>query len=145
MIGIDTNLLLYALSPVAQEHEKAKEILESLADSTSLVIAELVLVELYLLIRNPVIVGKEITAKKAVEIIEIFRSNPKWQLVENAPVMDEVWRIVGRDGFARRKIFDVRLALTFQHHGVTHLATSNKKDFKDLGFERVWNPLIEEM
>ncbi len=145
MIGIDTNLLLYALHPKVKEHEKAKEILEFWGKSTSVVIAELVLVELYQLIRNPVVIGKEISAKEAVKIINAFRSNPKWQLVENAPIMDEVWRVAGKNSFARRRMFDVRLALTLQHHGVTHLATANTKDFLDLGFERVWNPLIEEM
>jgi hypothetical protein len=27
------------------------------------------------------------------------------------------------------------------HHGVKTLATTNTKDFQELGFERVWNPL----
>lgn len=59
--------------------------------------------------------------------------------------MDEVWLLAGKQGLARRRLFDVRLALTLKHHGVTHFATANVKDFQDLRFERVWNPLLEEM
>ena len=145
MIGIDTNILLCAVYPKAVGHEKAKAILEEWKESDDIVIVELVLVELYQLLMNPLVISKKLSATEAVQIIEVFRQNPKWHLVENAPVMDEVWRIAGKDGFARRRLFDVRLALTLKHHGVTHFATANTKDFEDLGFERVWNPLLEEV
>ena len=42
-----------------------------------------------------------------------------------------------------RRIFDIRLALTLLHFGVTDFATTNLKDFEGLGFERIWNPLEE--
>ena len=69
-----------------------------------------------------------------------YRGNPRWRLIENAPVMEGVWSAAGDVGFARCRIIDLRLALTLQHHGVTELATANVKDFEGLGFERVWNP-----
>jgi predicted nucleic acid-binding protein len=65
-------------------------------------------------------------------------------LLEHAPVMERVWQISAQPHFARRRIFDARIALTLIHHGVTSLATANVKDFEDLGFERVWNPLAEQ-
>jgi hypothetical protein len=43
--------------------------------------------------------------------------------------------------FARRRIYDTRLALTLRHHGVSDFATANVKDFEGFGFSRVWNPL----
>jgi len=55
--------------------------------------------------------------------------------------MDAVWRAAAAPGFARRRIFDARLALTLTHHGITELATVNVKDFKGLGLTRVYNPL----
>ena len=48
----------------------------------------------------------------------------------------------GGRNFARRRIFDARLALTLRQGGVTHFATANVKDFEGWGFEKVWNPLI---
>jgi hypothetical protein len=71
-----------------------------------------------------------------------YRSNPHWRLIENAPVMEGVWPVAGQMGFARRRIIDLRLARTLQHHGVTELATANVKDFEGLGFGRVWNPAV---
>ncbi|MBV5276226.1 MAG: hypothetical protein JZU52_22185, partial [Lamprocystis purpurea] len=61
--------------------------------------------------------------------------------VENAPVMDQVWALAGKPQFARRRIFDARIALTLLHHGVTELATANVKDFDGFGFQAVWNPV----
>ena len=43
--------------------------------------------------------------------------------------------------FARRRIYDTRLALSLIHSGVTEFATANPKDFAGLAFRRVWNPL----
>ena len=144
MIGIDTNLLLYALHPGVAEHQCAREFLTRCGTDQSVIMCDLVLAELYQLIRNPVILGREIPPAEAVDIIQRFRHNPNWLIAENAPVMDEVWRHASKEGFARRRLFDVRLALTLQHHGGTHFATANVKDFEGLGFEKVWNPLEEK-
>ncbi len=38
--------------------------------------------------------------------------------------------------------FCQRAVHTLLQQGVTEFATVNLKDFQDLGFERVWNPLI---
>jgi predicted nucleic acid-binding protein len=62
--------------------------------------------------------------------------------VDSADVMKDVWPIAAKEGFARRRIIDVRLAKTLQAHGVKEFATANTRDFEGLGFQRVWNPLI---
>jgi uncharacterized protein len=43
--------------------------------------------------------------------------------------------------FARRRIYDARLALSLRRQGIKEFATANVADFEDFGFERVWNPL----
>ncbi len=45
--------------------------------------------------------------------------------------------------FARRRAYDWRAALLLIQQGVTEFATVNEKDFRDCGFQRVWNPLAE--
>lgn len=106
-----------------------------------MVIAELVLVELYLALRNPAIMATPLDAAGAVAECQWFRMHPRWALVEQADVMDDVWKdAAGRD-FARRRIIDARLARTLLAHGVTEFATANARDFQDFGFARVWNPL----
>lgn len=141
MLSIDTNILFYAMVENSQFHEVARAFLNENSTNTDMVMSELVLVELYNLLRNEKLTGKKTTASEAAGWVQRIRSNPAWSLIENAPVMDDVWKIAGRDPFARRRIFDVRLALTLRYHGVTQLATVNLKDFQDCGFEKVWNPL----
>lgn len=140
-IGIDTNILVYARLAGSPLHDRAVAFLESQGDNPDVVIAELVLVEFYLALRNPAILEPPLTAAKAVAECQFFRAHPHWALAENADVMEAVWRDASAGGFARRRIVDVRLARTLIAHGVTDFATANEKDFQGLGFTRVWNPL----
>lgn len=141
MISLDTNILLYARLAGNPYHERAKGFLESLADDDNVAITELVLVEYYLALRNPAIVDPPLGAAAAAAECRYFRGHPRWQLIENARVMEEVWQHAATRGFARRRIIDVRLAKTLLAHGVDEFATANKKDFEGLGFSRVWNPV----
>ena len=141
MISVDTNILLYAQNADCPENGAARDFLLEIAQSQDVVICELVLVELYLLLRNPAVLRQPLGPVEAAAMCRGYRNHPLWRLVESAPVMERVWAVAGEAGFARRRIIDSRLALTLQHHGVTHLATANVKDFEDLGFERVWNPV----
>ena len=141
MIGIDTNLVLYARLEGNRWHAGARDFLDRLGSDPEVVIAELVLVELYVALRNPAIVDPPLDAAAAVAECGWFRRHPRWQLAEHAPVMATVWKLAAVPGFARRRIFDVRLGLTLLAHGVTDFATANVADFEGLGFRRVWNPL----
>jgi len=138
---VDTNILLYAQNADCPEQTAAYGFLADGAERDDVVICELVLVELYILLRNPAVVSSPLTAADAVSVCLSYRRHPRWRLVENAPVMDDVWQHAGEVSFARRRIVDARLALTLRHHGVTEFATANVKDFTDFGFDRVWNPL----
>ena len=141
MIGIDTNILAYARLSASPYHKKALSFLEALGESTEVVISELVLMEFYLLLRNEKIITPPLSAFAAFKECNLLRTHPRWQLIDSADVMKEVWPIAAQEGFARRRIFDVRLAKTLQAHGVTEFATANTKDFEGLGFLRVWNPM----
>jgi toxin-antitoxin system PIN domain toxin len=143
VISVDTNILLYNCNPFSQWHNTAESFLNDCARQTTIVISDLALAELYVLIRNPTVYQPPLSAKQAYDVIRSILQNPYVIRVENAPIMDQVWEIAKDDRFARRRIYDVRLALTLQHHGVTHFATANVRDFQGLGFERVWNPLVE--
>ena len=141
MIGIDTNILLYARLEGNPSHERAREFLEGQADNPDVVIAELVLVEFYLALRNPAIIDSPLSAKAASQECQIFRRHPRWQLVENAEVMGKVWDMAAGRNFARRRIIDARLAKTLLAYGVTEFATGNIRDFEEFGFARVWSPV----
>ena len=144
MISIDTSLLLYSLNPDSIWHVGAVSFLrQNLGVPTvRLAITDYVLVELYVLLRNPAVMTKALTAGAARDLVTAYWEVPNVMRLENANVMDEVWRLAGGRDFSRRRIFDARLALTLRSGGVTHFATANVKDFQGWGFEKVWNPLI---
>lgn len=141
MLSIDTNILLYAQNQDCPEHRAAAAFLTQCSGRDDVAICELVLVELYQLLRNPAVFERPLDAPAAAGVCQAFRRNPHWALIENAPVMDKVWTFAAQPGVARRRLFDVRLGYTLRHHGVRELATRNVKDFDGLGFERVWDPI----
>jgi len=143
MISIDTNVLLYSLNPDSIRHEAAVDFLRQNlgVQSVRIAITDYVLVELYVLLRNPAVMAKPLSAQGARDLVTAYWDAPNVSRIENANVMDEVWKLAGGMDFARRRIFDARLALTLRHGGVTHFATTNVKDFEGWGFEKVWNPL----
>jgi toxin-antitoxin system PIN domain toxin len=143
MISIDTNVLLYSLNPNSIWHEAAVDFLRQNlgVQSVRIAITDYVLVELYVLLRNPAVMAKPLSAQGARDLVTAYWDAPNVSRIENANVMDEVWKLAGGMDFARRRIFDARLALTLRHGGVTHFATTNVKDFEGWGFEKVWNPL----
>ena len=145
MISIDTNVLLYSLNPDSIWHGAAVGFLRQNlgAPSVRIAITDYVLVELYVLLRNPAVMAKPLSAQAARDVVTIYWNAPNVSRIENANVMDEVWKLAGSMDFARRRIFDARLALTLRHGGVTHFATTNVKDFEDWGFAKVWNPLSQ--
>lgn len=119
--------------------------MESLSQRKDVAISELILFELYTLLRNPVILQKPMTAFDAVETIQAYRNHPYWHLigfdVDSRSLHDEIWKKASSNGFARRRIYDLRFALYLQRQGVKEFATVNTKDFMDLNFTKVWNPL----
>lgn len=144
MISMDSNLLLYSLNPDSVWHEGSVSFLrQNLGIPTVRVaITDYVLVELYVLLRNPAVMAKALTARAARDLVTAYWDVPNVLRVENANVMDEVWKLAGGRDFGRRRVFDARLALTLRQVGVTQFATAKVKDFEGWGFEKVWNPLI---
>jgi uncharacterized protein len=144
MISIDTNILLYSLNPASKWNSPAVEFLQqSFGDSSQrIVLCDYVLTKLYIILRNPAVMAKPLSAKSARDLVTSYLDIPNVRRVEHATVMDQVWELAGSKDFAQRRIFDARLALTLRHHGVTQFATVNVKDFQGWGFDQAWNPLI---
>ncbi len=145
MLSIDTNLLLYAHNRDCPEHAAARAFIDDCAARSDVAICELVLVELYQLLRNPAVLSKPLNAPDAAEVCLAWRNNPRWAVIESAPVMDSVWTIAQRPDIARRFVFDARIALTLRHHGVTDFATRNTGDFQAFGFARLINPIDDNL
>ena len=142
MTSCDTNILLYALNSACAEHAAARRYLEAQASSPGFAICELVLMELYVLLRNPAVVATLYSPADAVAVVQQFRSNRKWRVIDYpGGLMPGVWRMAGAPGFPRRAVIDARLALTLLHYGVREFATRNTAHFQAFGVERLMNPI----
>ena len=145
MTSLDANLLLYCYSQASPFHAQARSFLEGLSARDDVTVSELVLVELYTLLRNPAVLVNPLEAAAAVDVVQTYRRHPRWMLVgfdpDSVGLHDVLWPLAAETTFARRRIYDARLALSLRRQGVTDLATANVKDFQDFGFARVWNPV----
>ena len=145
MIAIDANILLYAYAEAAPEHPRASTFLKGLAGDDSVAVSEFTLAELYLLLRNPAVLERPLSAEAATQVIQAYRNHPCWRIPGFPPssrsVHDQLWSFTQSPQFARSRLFDIRTALTLIACGVDEFATANQKDFQDLGFKKVWNPL----
>lgn len=143
MLSADTNIFVHAADPDSPLHAKARNFFESLERSKEeFVLCELVLVELYILLRNPAVFAKPYTALEAAGYCSALKQNPSWRCIDYDPdISRKLWNYAADTRAGYRHIIDARLAFTLQHHGVDRFATVNQKDFKGFGFKEVWNPL----
>lgn len=145
MLSLDTNILLFASDELNPNFVQATIFTESLKERDDVAISEFVLTELYVLLRNPAVLAKPRTPAEAVRICMEWRHHPRWQVLgftgESRKFHDTFWPRLAEPGFARRRAFDWKLALTLMQQGVHEFATLNVKDFEGFGFKRVWNPL----
>jgi len=143
MLTADTDLFIHAADPDSDHHDAAKTFFGALsANGEEFVICELVLVEIYILLRNPTVFKKAYTALEAAEFCRALKSNPAWRCIDyDSAVSTSLWKYVSKENVGYSHIIDARLALTLRHHGVDRFATVNTKHFKNFGFEEVWNPL----
>lgn len=145
MLSIDANILLYSVNSASPLNVAAHSWLTSIQREENVAISELILAEFYGLLRNPAVLKHPLPAADAVEIIQAYRTHPRWRLIgfpiESRPLHDALWQRARATDFAFRKLYDARSALTMTSQGVTEFATVNVKDFEGLGFRKVWNPL----
>jgi toxin-antitoxin system PIN domain toxin len=146
MLSIDTNLLFHAFNVDSPSHETAYAWLTAIPQEEEVAISEFILAELYGLLRNPAVLQHPLEPDEAVEVIQTYRRHPRWRLIgftlESRPLHDTLWEKARQKGFAFRRLYDARSALTMTAQGVTAFATANVKDYQGFGFRKVWNPLV---
>lgn len=144
ILAADTDLFLYAANPDSPHHGGARRFFEEeTGGNERFLLCGLVLVELYMQLRNPAVFKKPKTAREATDFCDALRINPAWEFDDYEPeVSKPLWNWAARTTTGFRHIIDARLALTLRHHGVTHFAIANEKHFSGFGFEKVWNPLF---
>lgn len=147
MISFDTNVAFAAMERSHPNYAPAQEFVTSLAARDDVVISEFVLAELYGLLRTRMLTENPLSPAQAVATCQLFRSNARWQLValpqDSRQFHDRLWEKLAEPNVARRRAYDIRIGLSLIAHGVDEFATANVRDFQDLGFKRVWNPLVD--
>lgn len=143
ILSADTNLFLYAANADSKYYDAAQEFFADQASGQSrFLVCELVLVEIYMQVRNPAVFRKPKPARQAAAFCEALRANSFWEFADYEPeVSKRLWQWASTTTTGFRQIIDARLAITLRLHGVTHFATTNRKDFSGFGFEKVWNPI----
>lgn len=143
MKSLDTNIMLYAINSDCPEHNLCRQLVDqALKEKESWIIAEQVWFELYRLLRNPIVLQHPLTASRSAETIDWYRMNSGWlQCAWEPDMMKELKPLWEEEDFPARKSFDVVLAVTLKAHGVKEFYTRNNKDFDNLKFFNVINPL----
>jgi len=144
MLTADTNLFIHAADPDSPLHKKAQLFFSEINSiDEEFVVCELVLIELYMQLRNPAIFMKPYSAQEASAYCLAMKQNPDWRCIDyDSKISGKLWQWASETKAGFRQIIDARLAFTLKHHGVTKLATANVKDFKVFGFEKLRNPLL---
>ena len=143
ILSADTNLFLYAANPQSSHYVQAQRFFtEHASGTTRFLLCGLVLVEIYMQLRNPAVFRNPKTSSEAAAFCAALRSNPRWEFGDYEPtVAQPLWQWAETTTAGFRTIIDARLAFTLRHHGVTHFATANDRHFVGFGFEKVWSPL----
>lgn len=146
MLSVDTHILLHAINEDSPNHSAAYRWLHSIQSLETVAISEFILAELYCLLRNPAVLKHPLSADQAVQVIQTYRTHPRWRLIgfptDSRSLHDALWQLASTNSFAFRRIYDTRSTLTLMAQGVTEFATAHTKDFAELGFDKVWNPLL---
>ena len=143
MLTADTNLFIYAADPNSRSHDQATAFFNRVqTQGEEFVVCELVLVEIFILLRNPAVFKKPYTAAEAAGYCRALKSNPDWRCIDYDPAVSEkLWEYVSKSNAGYRHIIDARLALTLRQHGVESFATVNDKHFSDFGFKKCLEPI----
>ncbi len=143
ILSADTNLFLYAANPDSKYHASAREFFATATTGQNrFVLCGLVLIEIYMQLRNPAVFKKPRSPEQAAAFCQALRANPAWEHADYEPeVAPALWKWASLTTSGFRHIIDARLAFTLRHHGVTHFATANDKHFTSFDFEKVWNPV----
>jgi predicted nucleic acid-binding protein len=143
MNSLDTNILLYATNTGASEHVKALAVVNTmLASPSEWILADQVLWEYYKALRHPKILQKPRTAAQAAEQVRFLRERSGVACCAyEIAFFDDVLLALEKPRFPYQRTHDTVLAATLRRHGVKIFHTRNEKDFADLGFNEVVNPI----
>jgi toxin-antitoxin system PIN domain toxin len=144
VIGLDTNLLVYAHRKDSSFHARAAAIVRALAENSApWAIAWPCIHEFFAIVTHPRIYDPPTPAERAIDQIDAWLESPKCVLLTETgrhwPTLRAMLleaKVVGP------KVHDARIAALCVQHGVRELWSADR-DFGRFPHIRVRNPLIE--
>lgn len=143
MNSLDTNILVYAANEDCAEHARANRLVnEALEKPREWILSEQVLYEYYKAIRHPRILSHPLTATAAAAQIRFLREKSGFMICcYELSQWDEAARRLSRSDFPYQRTHDLILGLTLLRNGVTTFYSRNTKDFLEIGFRHLINPI----
>src|SRR5690606_25093712 len=96
MLSVDTNILFHAFNEDSPSHAAAYAWITSIQRDEDVAVSEFILAELYGLLRNPAVLEHPLSGEEAVEVVQTYRSHPRWRLIgfpaESRPMHDGLWK-----------------------------------------------------
>lgn len=132
ILGVDTNVLIYAHLPWEPAHELVRRYLtDKLADpDVTLAVTPTILHEFVHVITDPRRFDPPVTMSEALAIARLYvnRSNVVCLAIDEQVVSD-AFRLLERHGFGRKRIADTLLVATWQCNGVRDFLTCDTRHF----------------
>ena len=133
IVGIDSNVLIYAADSRSEQYLRANKFLTEVANGIRLgVITYQNLTEYFATVTNKKKTSHVLTAERAVEEMEKLLHTDVKLVFPNAGTRRVFLEVLRSKKVTAQKVHDVFLAATFISNGVTKLVTENPKDFKGI-------------
>ena len=144
MVGIDTNILLYAYDKGSPLHEEAKALIGSMLGEDGIAISDLSLLEFFSVATDGRKMTNPLLAEEALKVIESIWSAEEFLVCAgNAEVMRNAFRYAAELNILRYGINDVYIATSLAEKGIRRVLTRNTKDFKQFDFIEAINPFSQ--
>ena len=141
MVGIDTNILLYACDKGSPFHEEAKTLIKSMFGEGGIAISDLSLLEFFSVATDGRKMTTPLLAKEALKVIEKIWNAEEFRVCSgNAEIMRKTFRCAEELNMLRYGINDVYIAMSLAENKFNRILTRNTKDFKKFDFIEAVNP-----
>ncbi len=144
MFVVDTNLLIYAVTPDLAEHRAARLWLQKWRGSSRSWFATWSIVYEFLRVAtHRAVLSQPLTFPQAWSFIEALRASPSFGLLTETDRHAETVRLLTTEypHIAGNRIHDLHIAALMREHGITEIQTADT-DFHQFKFLRVVNPLL---
>ncbi|MCD4755688.1 MAG: PIN domain-containing protein, partial [Deltaproteobacteria bacterium] len=141
MIGIDSNILIYAHNRASPYYNEAKQIIHTSIEEDLLGISEISLREFYAVITDGRKVDKPFTPANASILLKNYFQSKRVVVCQlTSEVWEKAFEYMVRYKVSRYDLDDLFIALTLWLKGTSTIYTRNIKDFKKFDFIEAVNP-----